>query len=118
MGLIGRDDGGPAFGSMGKLQKHEYGRRSESVSYVPEGGQEGMSLRDYFAAHAPDASRDDFPSDFDTENMPRWKPYMRGDRNEEHAFALEVLRWHAKRDAIRRYLWADAMLAAREGSTE
>lgn len=95
-------DGGPAFGSMGKLQKHEYGRRSESVSYVPEGGQEGMSLRDYFAAKA-------LPQVIDCVDTT-----LRLHKLKEGA-TMDDIKRHAAKEA---YSWADAMLAAREGTAK
>jgi len=66
-------DGGPAFPSHGSM--------GEVV-------QEGMSLLDYFAAHAPDV-----PEDFDWE------------ATEIHTYERRA-RWA--------YVYADAMLKARE----
>ena len=49
--MIDRNDGGPAFPGIARLQKYQYGRQHPD-SYNVESG-EGMTLRDYFIAHAP-----------------------------------------------------------------
>ena len=46
------NNGGPAFPRPVRYQKHEYGRRQESVGWVAEGGEGGITMRDYFAAKA------------------------------------------------------------------
>ncbi|MGL5130808.1 MAG: hypothetical protein ACRC7D_22345 [Aeromonas popoffii] len=99
--------GGPAFPQP--CTKNGYAANSP---FEVAGG--GMTLRDYFAARAPDAKSGDLPPGFSTDDSPEWKPYMREDKEAQQKFAMRVVVWHAKRDAIRRYIWADAMLAARE----
>lgn len=49
------NNGGPAFPRPVRYQKHEYGRRQESVGWVAEGGEGGITMRDYFAAKAMQA---------------------------------------------------------------
>lgn len=101
MSHIGHD-GGPAFPLAGKLQKHEYGRRSESVSYVPEGGQAGMSLRDYFAAKALPQVMDCVDATLRLHKL-------------KEGTTMDDIKKHAALDA---YSWADAMLAARKGKSK
>lgn len=76
-----KNNGGSAF-------PRPYSRDDRSDHFDPDYAQEGMSLRDYFAAKAPSA-----PIDF---------PYANG---ESDSYQRQV-RWN--------YFYADAMLVERE----
>ena len=96
------DDGGPAF---------------PIVDRMVEMSSPGMSLRDYFAAHAPDSVQWDFvvrgfekrPEVQRAESGPSGEIVVLNER--------EVSKWDVDRDNERMrqwpYVWADAMLAER-----
>lgn len=90
---MSQQDGGPAFPcSVRRTEKYmdEGGYGRERTVSVQEGG---MTLRDYFAAHAPRAPADWFDIQYDG--------------TPENYIELSV-RWQ--------WIYADAMLAAREGA--
>lgn len=86
------NDGGPAY----------------PVPYM-NGELRGMSLRDYFAASAPDQIGDDPDAEWTAKTCGIEMPEPRGTPAEWRAFWIRC-------EAILRYRYADAMLRAREAS--
>lgn len=86
------DDGGPAF----PLPESDYQQTTP-----------GMSMRDYFAAHASDADLDNIASGEHSSG------YLRKFIGESHGTDLSPEIWACAR-AKARYLHADAMIAARK----
>ena len=113
------NDGGPAFPGQ------------QPTGFDPRSGNfnEGMTLRDYFAAHAPSNCmvflRDWKFSEPEPQPPEGYGYFKRGgsadrERLAEEAGRFEALQnaWCDRRDramqAVARYAYADAMLAARE----
>lgn len=82
-------DGGPAFPNI--------------VTANSQNDRAGMSLRDYFAIHAPEPSEDDV-------KMQRQFDRNRNPHNDSHK---PPIREHRQIVADLRYAYADAMLTAR-----
>lgn len=88
-------DGGPAFPGFGEVFTTDASGRTGPQSLWGMDGSTGLSLRDYFAAHAP-IDWHNARAAFDRQ------PYN-DDRAEFYALWVRL-----------RYEWADAMLAQRE----
>lgn len=92
-------DGGPAFPARIPLEYvHEQGKE------YPDFSEAGMSLRDYFAIHAPAPTKEEIQHVADMERAANphgdtYKPARRG--------SLEI-------ECSLRFKWADAMLAERK----
>lgn len=93
---MAKNDGGSAFPKPAHGEPGYY-------SYVS--GQPGMTLRDWFAGHAPE-----LPYDFGHTVRPDLDNYR--DRFEE--YERDMAQWLTDRLALWAYAYADAMLAARE----
>lgn len=96
------DNGGPAFPVDQTYELNGVQHRLVS---------DGMTLRDYFAAHVA------VPADLTRvwgEMMVRKYP-TRPNSNEDAYFGPEVILWWADVEAAYRYIYADAMLRARKG---
>lgn len=116
------NDGGTAFPMQDPQAIHAYAAaRVEGITdtderdrvYLAARAQAvgGMTLRDYFAAHVA------VPADLTRvwgEMMVRKYP-TRPNSNEDAYFGPEVILWWADVEAAYRYIYADAMLRAREG---
>lgn len=89
------DDGGPAFARSST--------EDNDCHYCNE--QDGMSLRDYFAAHAPDTITTDIVDESDED-----RAVFIGIPEKEYHCPVH----YPMVDAKARYIWADAMLEARK----
>lgn len=125
------NNGGPAFPRPVRYQKHEYGRRQESIGWVAEGGEGGLTIRDYFMAHAPAEPQPWFNPVMAHKRPPdNWqgddgKPYESARQAESecgdcysNVNEADQDAWDAEHEK-QRYIqwpaaWADAMLKARE----
>lgn len=96
------EDGGPAFPTMRQPET----RHPISGDILQEAGlvREGMSLRDWFAGHAPPV-----PNDYISGTCPDIGSYR--DR-QPGDFARDFDAWDMRRRAVWSYAYADAMLAA------
>lgn len=97
-----QENGGPAFPIVS-----DSGMKMESA--------EGMSLRDYFAEHAPisPAVSNGIAKHLVGRARPQYKAYMEDDHEAMMQFELDSLRFSQELDAAIRYMHADAMLAER-----
>lgn len=95
-------DGGPAFPVVGMSQ-----RNGQALIAVFE---HGMSLRDYFAAHA-----EPFPSDCSASWMASVLGWPTPDL--DNMTNNERFLWSCRADAAYKYMQADAMIEARETKT-
>lgn len=91
-----RDNGGPAF----PLLNPKIGYHADIIQQA-----EGLSVRDWFAAHAPEPSQDylDMEYQLDRHRNPHNDPHKPQSRS-----PLQI-------KAQYRFAYADAMLAARKG---
>lgn len=93
------NDGGPAFPI--ETQK-------DSEGWIQRYGSDGMSLRDYFAAHAP--------------AEPGWwfDPVMDTEKPDDYADTAAIRSWEDRRNRERwiqwPYAWADLQIAQRSGT--
>ena len=98
-------DGGPAFST-------ENARQTGPITWH----HEGMTLRDYFAAHEPLDPNESIGKALAEKLAGRRMPDAERDEfADPHEFALAVALFWADAEAAYRYLRADAMLRAREG---
>lgn len=76
----------------------------------------GMTLRDYFAVKAP-LSQECIGSiayQIVGRKAPEWTEFMETNKDARIAYQWEKLKYEMELDAALRFMWADAMLAARE----
>lgn len=95
------NDGGPAFPSQTDTFRTPEGRA------VGRPAESGMTLRDYFAAHAPEQTGDD--------DDPEWVSQRAAVPLPKNMTDQDALRlFWARCESELRYAYADAMLKARE----
>jgi hypothetical protein len=97
-------DGGPAFPHLGLYQGADGNLHPTPTQYA------GLNLRDWFAAHAPGLEED--ASRITVEGLAGPAPKAFDVKSPENM--LLWFKWWARADASARYLYADAMLKARE----
>lgn len=98
------DDGGAAFPVPYVDPREEI---ADALCGRPRVAQRGMSLLDYFAAHAPGQVSDD--ADMEWLSVRTGMPLPENMKN-----GVEMADWWARAEASLRYRYAAAMLAERE----
>ena len=109
------NDGGPAFPKAGYMSDAGDGRRHENT------GEDGMSLRDWFAGQAPTEPQPWFEPVFTTP-IPEYPVWDGMDPNGfkkllmKHETTLRQLGYEKEQARLAQwpYAWADALLAERE----
>ena len=80
-----------------------------------DASEAGMSMRDYFAAHADRIETSMGVAEFLVgRERPQWKVSMQDNAKETLAHWLDVLQWEIELSAKLRFMYADAMLEVRK----
>lgn len=112
--MSAKDDGGPAFPlATGWVEEPQDGR--PKITVLVRERNPGISVRDYFAVHAP-PQRTDFTDYGAAAVVGRQMPDFPGDDASEQArtdYQIATAQFRIDLDVALRLRWADSMLKAR-----